>query len=381
MSLVTSKCVRSKEEKKRVRSSKVVTIIEDKNIVQNSDMKREKVDATIVEDKNVVQNSDMKRKRMKRAKVDATIIEDKNVVQNSDIKREKVDATIIEDKNVVQNTDMLNIMNPFLFQPRPFLNNFASLHKEEQKEILEMLTLRLMEVQSKDVDVIEVIFNNQKGEGLNRKEECELTYYQSLPKNLCNLPKEKKTSIIQYLFALNCNSLHKDDKLKILNYLDGVEEEIILCVDDDERKKIKDIIIKTMEDFFIERSNAMWESLKKAKQEEWSIDCSFPTDTKFSSELWVVCNHCKDEFSIRSIKRHAALIHKVLNGKVRELYTISSNQFHPKKKEKGVKRSEETTKVYCRSCNKKLSKTSIRNHALFIHKKTGPVDVDVLWRT
>ena len=357
MSLVTSKCVRSKEEKKRVRSSKVVTIIEDKNIVQNSDMKRAKVDATIVEDKNVVQNSDMKRKRMKRA---------------------KVDATIIEDKNVVQNTDMLNIMNPFLFQPRPFLNNFASLHKEEQKEILEMLTLRLMEVQSKDVDVIEVIFNNQKGEGLNRKEECELTYYQSLPKNLCNLPKEKKTSIIQYLFALNCNSLHKDDKLKILNYLDGVEEEIILCVDDDERKKIKDIIIKTMEDFFIERSNAMWESLKKAKQEEWSIDCSFPTDTKFSSELWVVCNHCKDEFSIRSIKRHAALIHKVLNRKVRELCTISSNQFHPKKKEKGVKRLEETTKVYCRSCNKNLSKTSMRNHALFIHKKTGPVDVDAL---
>ena len=317
MSLVTSKCVRSKEEKKRVRFS--------------------------------------------------------TVVQNSDMKRAKVDATIIEDKNVVQNTDMLNIMNPFLLQPRPFLNNFASLHKEEQKEILEMLTLRLMEVQSKDV--IEDIFNNQKGEGLNMKEQRELTYFQSLPKNLCNLPKEKKTSIIQYMFTLHCNSLHKDDQLKILNYLDGVEEEVILYVDDDERKKIKDIIIKTMEDFFFERSIAVCESLKKKKQEEWSIDCSFPTDTKFSSELWVVCNRCSNEFSIRSIKRHAALIHKVLKGKVGELCTISHNQFHPKKKEKEVKRLQETTKVYCRSCNKKLSIQSIRNHALIIHKETGPVDV------
>ena len=335
MSLVTSKCVRSKEEKKRVRFSTFVTIIEDKNIVQNSDMKRAKVDATIIKDKNVVQNT-------------------------------------------------LNIMNPLLLQPRPFLNNFASLHKEEQKEILEMLTMRLMEVQSKDVDVIEDIFNNQKGkgeglnrkgEGLNRKEQCELTHYQSLPKNLCILPKEKKTSIIQYMFALHCNSLHKDDQLKILNYLDGVEEEVILCVDDDddERKKIKDIIIKSMDDFFFERSIAVCESLKK--QEEWSIDCSFPTDTKFSSELWVVCNRCSNEFSIRSIKRHAALIHKVLKGKVGELCTISHNQFHPKKKEKEVKRLQETTKVYCRSCNKKLCISSVRNHALIMHENTGPVDV------
>lgn len=119
----------------------------------------------------------------------------------------------------------------------------------------------------------------------------------------------------------------------------------------------------------------MCESLKKKKQEEWSIDCSFPTDTKFSSELWVVCNRCSNEFSIRSIKRHAALIHKVLKGKVGELCTISHNQFHPKKKEKEVKRLQETTKVYCRSCNKKLSIQSIRNHALIIHKETGPVDV------
>ena len=52
MSLVTSKCIRSKG-KKRVRFDATVTFIEDRNSFQNTNMKRVKVD--IIEDGNVPQ--------------------------------------------------------------------------------------------------------------------------------------------------------------------------------------------------------------------------------------------------------------------------------------------------------------------------------------
>lgn len=281
----------------------------------------------------------------------------------------------------------LNIMRPFVYKPRPFLSYFASLYKEEQKEILKTLTLYVMrkEDQSEDdiiKDIIEDIFNNHKGE-LNEEERSKLKFYQSLPKNFCSLSKEKKTTILLYIFKLRCNYLHKDDQLKIFNFLDGVEEEVIFHVDDDnERKKIKDIIIKKMETFFFERSIAVYESREKKndkKQEEWTIDCSLPADTAFTNQLRVICKTCLNDYSIRSIKRHALALHDE-RGTVDELATFSRKQWYPKKKREGeqeVKRLQvkkrETYRVNCRKCKKELSNVTIKNHALNKHKEAGTV--------
>ena len=245
-----------------------------------------------------------------------------------------------------------------------------------------MLTLYVMrkEDQSK-YDIIDDIFNNPKGE-LNEKEVSKLKYYQSLPKNFCSLSEEKKASILLYIFKLRCNSLHKDDQLKIFNFLDGVEEEVIFYADDDERKKMKDIIIEAMEFFFLERSIAVYESREKEndkKQKEWTMDCSLPGDTVFFNQLRVICKTCSNNFSIRSIIRHALAMHDK-RGKVGELSDFSFDQHYPKKKSEGeqkVKRLQvkkrETYRVNCKICKKELSNLTIKNHALNKHKKAGSV--------
>lgn len=266
-------------------------------------------------------------------------------------------------------------MSPYVFQARPFLNYFASLHKEEQKEILKMLALYLMRVmgmEGQSKDDIEDIFNNHPGEWLNEEELTQLKSHQSLPKNLSSLPKEKKTAILKYIFELHCNFLHEDDKLKIFNYFNGVEEEVIFYLnddDDDERKKMKDIIVNTMEHILFEWSIDVYESRenKNDEQEEWTIDCA---------EIMVDCNICSLAYSNRSIVRHAWNLHGT-RGTVKTLSTISHDQSFPKKKRKEkqqVKRLQESYRVYCRVCGKDRSIRSIKDHALNKHEVDGTVE-------